>query len=82
MIMERKDLENVSGHILKKEFITSAAEHIVPGIFVLKIGKPFPGLYKDVTIRNIPEFYFLVLQKKYSTREIIAASDEINRQCK
>ena len=80
--MKNKDLEQVWGHIIKKEFITSAAAHIIPGTFVLKIGKPFPGLYKDVTIRNIPEFYFLVLQEPYSPLEIINASSEINQRCK
>jgi hypothetical protein len=75
------DMEHVFGQIIKKEFITTAAGHILPGIFVLKIGKPFPGLYQNVIIRNIPEFYFLVLNESYPPESILNAAEEINRKC-
>ena len=79
--MSKVDLEHIYGFIIKKEFIATAAAHILPGTFVLKIGKPFPGLYKDVTIRNIPEFYFLVLREYYPPDSILHASGEINQKC-
>jgi hypothetical protein len=75
-------MERIFGHITKKEFISTVQKHIIPGTFVLKIGKPFPGLYKELKIRNIPEFYFLVLQEPYPPRKVINVSEEINRKCK
>jgi hypothetical protein len=79
--MSKMDKEHIFGHIIKREFITTAAAHILPGIFVLKIGKPFPGLYKNLVIRNIPEFYFLVLNESYPPESILNASGEINQKC-
>ena len=79
--MQKNLLEPVSGYITKKEFITTVQKHILPGTFVLKIGKPFPGLYKGLKITNIPEFYFLVLRQHYPPESIIKASEEINSKC-
>lgn len=75
-------MERVYGHIIKREFISTVQKHIIPGTFVLKIGKPFPGIYKDLKIRNIPEFYFLVLKEHYPAETIIGVSEEINKRCK
>jgi hypothetical protein len=75
-------MEKVYGFILKKEFITTVQKNILPGTFVLKIGKPFPGIYKGLKIRNIPEFYFLVLGEHYPAESIIRASEEINKKCR
>lgn len=75
-------MNKVYGFITKREFISTVKKNILPGTFVLKIGKPFPGIYKTVNIRNIPEFYFLVLQEKYSPESILEASEYINRICR
>lgn len=80
--MPVKKMERVYGFITKKEFITTVQKNILPGTFVLKIGKPFPGLYKDLKIRNIPEFYFLVMKEQYPPESIIEVSEEINKKCK
>ena len=74
-------MEQVYGYIIKKEFISTVQKHIIPGTFVLKIGKPFPGIYKDLKIRNIPEFYFLVMKERYPAETIIGISEEINKKC-
>jgi hypothetical protein len=73
--------ERVYGCIDKKEFITNSDSDTMPGIFALKIWKPFPGLYIDPRIKNVPEFFFMVLEKEYPPELIISASEEINRDC-
>jgi len=75
-------MEKVYGHINKKEFISTVQKHILPGTFVLKIGNPFPGIYKGLKIRNIPEFYFLVLREHYPPDSIIKVSEKINIRCR
>jgi len=79
--MSDQNKERIYGFINKKEFISNADKTILPGVFALKIWKPFPGLYTDPAVKNVPDFYFLVLEKEYPPEEIISISEEINKDC-
>jgi len=80
--MSTLNLEHIYGCIYKKEFLATVDENIFPGTFVMKIGNPFLGLYKDLIIKNIPEYYFLIMQEEYPLDSIIKASEEINKKFK
>lgn len=81
-MMPSKSLERIYGCIYKKERIATVEENILPDTFVLKIWKPFPGLRKDIHIKNIPEFYFLVMQEDYPLGSIERISENINKKYK
>ena len=78
--MPSKLPDQIYGCIYKKELITTVEENILPGTFVLKVWKPFPGLRKDIVIRNIPEFYFLVMVEDYPLGSIERVSGQINKR--
>ena len=78
--MSPKLPDRIYGCIYKKERIATVEENILPETFVLKIWKPFPGLRNDVVIKNIPEFYFLVMQEDYPLGSIERISEQINKK--
>ena len=72
-----RSLDRIYGCIYKKEFLTTVEKNILPGSFVLKIWKPFHGLQDKMPMRNIPDFYFMVMKDDYPLDDIIVASDRI-----
>jgi hypothetical protein len=72
-----KSLDRIYGCIYKKEFLTTVEKDILPGSFVLKIWKPFHGLQDKMPLRNIPDFYFMVMKEDYPLDDIIMAADRI-----
>jgi hypothetical protein len=72
-----KSMDKVYGCIYKKEFLATAEKNILPGSFVLKIWRPFHGLQDKMPMRNIPEFYFMVMDEDYPLDDIIMASEKI-----
>ena len=72
-----KSLDRIYGCIYKKEFLTTVEKDILPGSFVLKIWKPFHGLQDKMPLRNIPDFYFMVMKEDYPLDDIIVAADRI-----
>ncbi|KPK82846.1 MAG: hypothetical protein AMS27_13865 [Bacteroides sp. SM23_62_1] len=72
--------DRIYGCIYKKERLATVEENILPDTFVLKIWKPFPGLGNDIVIKNIPEFYFLVMQEDYPLGSIEKISEKINNK--
>lgn len=72
--------DRIYGCIYKKELIATVEENILPDTFVLKVWKPFPGLHKDIIIKNIPEFYFLVMQEDYPLGSIERVSEQIKKK--
>lgn len=71
------DIDKIYGCIYKKEFLATVEKDILPGSFVLKIWKPFHGLQDKMPLRNIPDFYFMVMKEDYPLDDIIAASEKI-----
>jgi hypothetical protein len=74
-------IDRIYGCIYKKEFLTTVEKDILPGSFVLKIWRPFHGLQDIIPLRNIPEFYFMVMMEDYPLDDIIVASDKIKLKC-
>jgi hypothetical protein len=72
-----KNIDKVYGCIYKKEFVTTVEKNILPGSFVLKIWKPFHGLQDKMPLRNLPDFYFMVMKEDYPLDDIIMASEKI-----
>ena len=72
-----RSLDRIYGCIYKKEFLTTVEKDILPGSFVLKIWKPFHGLQDKMPLRNIPDFYFMVMKEDYPLDDIILAADRI-----
>jgi hypothetical protein len=72
-----KSMDKVYGCIYKKEFLATAEKNILPGSFVLKIWRPFHGLQDKMPMRNIPEFYFMVMHEDYPLDDIVMASEKI-----
>jgi hypothetical protein len=70
-------MDRVYGCIYKKEFLKSVEKGILPGSFVMKIWMPFHGLQDKLPLRNIPEFYFLVMEEDYPLDDIIIAAEKI-----
>ncbi len=75
--MSMKNIDKIYGCIYKKEFLTTVEKNILPGSFVLKIWKPFHGLQDKLPLRNIPDFYFVVMKEDYPLDDIIVASEKI-----
>jgi hypothetical protein len=75
-----KSLDKVYGCIYKKEFLTTVEKNILPGSFVLKIWRPFHGIQDKMRLRNIPEFYFMVMKEDYPLDAIIRAADRIKSE--
>jgi hypothetical protein len=73
-----KNIDQVYGWIYKKEFLTTVRKNILPGSFVLKIWRPYHGLQEKLPLRNIPVFYFMVMEEDYPLDSIIGISDKIN----
>jgi len=72
-----KNIDRIYGCIYKKEFLRTVDKNILPGSFVLKIWKPFHGLQDNMPLRNIPDFYFMVMKDDYPLDDIIVASEKI-----
>lgn len=72
-----KNIDRIFGCIYKKEFLTTVEKNILPGSFVLKIWRPFHGLQDKIPLRNIPDFYFMVMKEDYPLGDIIVASEKI-----
>ena len=72
-------MEKVYGWIYKKEFLSTVVKNILPGSFVMKIWKPFDGLQDKMPLRNIPEFYFMVMEEDYPLDLIISAAEKIKQ---
>jgi hypothetical protein len=72
-----KNSDKIYGWIYKKEFLKTVEKNILPGSFVLKIWMPFHGLQDKLPLRNIPEFYFLVMEADYPLDNIIVAAEQI-----
>ncbi len=72
-----KNIDRIYGCIYKKEFLTTVEKNILPGSFVLKIWRPFHGLQDKMPLRNMPDFYFMVMEEDYPLDAIIRASDKI-----
>lgn len=72
-----KNIDRIFGCIYKKEFLTTVEKNILPGSFVLKIWRPFHGLQDKMPLRNIPDFYFMVMKEDYPLGDIIVASEKI-----
>ena len=72
-----KSIDRIYGCIYKKEFLTTVEKNILPGSFVLKIWRPFHGLQDKMPMRNIPDFYFMVMKEDYPLDDIIMASEKI-----
>ena len=72
-----KNIDKIYGCIYKKEFLTTVEKNILPGSFVLKIWRPFHGLQDKIPLRNIPDFYFMVMKEDYPLGDIIVASEKI-----
>ena len=72
-----RSLDRIYGCIYKKEFLTTVEKNILPGSFVLKIWKPFHGLQDKMPMRNIPDFYFMVMAEDYPLDDIVVASEKI-----
>ncbi len=77
-----KNIDRVYGCIYKKEFLTTVQKNILPESFVMKIWRPFHGIQEKLPLRNIPEFYFMVMQEDYLLDSIIGISDKINLEFK
>ena len=75
--MSMKNVDKIYGCIYKKEFLTTVEKNILPGSFVMKIWKPFHGLQDKMPLRNIPDFYFMVMAEDYPLDDIVAASEKI-----
>lgn len=74
-----KSMEKVYGCIYKKEFLSTVVKNILPGSFVMKIWRPFHGLQDKMPLRNIPEFYFMVMQEDYPLDLIVTAAEKIKQ---
>jgi len=74
-------MDKVYGCIYKKEFLATVEKNILPGSFVLKIWRPFDGLQDKMPLRNIPEFYFMVMAEDYPLEDIVVASEKIQLKC-
>jgi hypothetical protein len=72
-----KSKDKVYGCIYKKEFLRTVEKNILPGSFVMKIWRPFHGLQDKMPLRNIPEFYFMVMDEDYPLDDIIMAAEKI-----
>jgi hypothetical protein len=72
-----KSIDKVYGCIYKKEFLATVVKNILPGSFVMKIWRPFHGLQDKMPLRNIPEFYFMVMEEDYPLDVIIKATDKM-----
>ena len=70
-------MDRIYGCIYKKEFLKTVEKNILTGSFVLKIWRPFHGLQDKMPLRNIPDFYFMVMEEDYPLDAIIRASDKI-----
>jgi hypothetical protein len=75
--MIEKSMDKVYGCIYKKEFLTTVKKNILPGSFVMKIWMPFHGMQDKMQLRNIPEFYFIVMQEDHPLDDIIKAAEKI-----
>ncbi len=76
-----KGVERIYGCIYKKEFLATVEKNILPGSFVLKIWRPFNGLQDKMPLRNIPDFYFMVMAEDYPLDDILAAYEKIKSKC-
>jgi hypothetical protein len=74
-----KSMEKVYGCIYKKEFLSTVEKNILPGSFAMKIWRPFHGLQDKMQLRNIPEFYFMVMEEDYPLDVIIKAAEKIKQ---
>jgi hypothetical protein len=74
-----KSMEKVYGCIYKKEFLSTVVKNILPGSFVVKIWRPFHGLQDKMALRNIPEFYFMVMDEDYPLDLIVTAAEKIKQ---
>jgi hypothetical protein len=72
-----KKMDKVYGCIYKKEFLVTAEKNVLPGSFVITIWRPFHGLQDKMPLRNIPDFYFMVMKEEYPLDEIVTASEKI-----
>jgi hypothetical protein len=72
-----KSMDRIYGCIYKKEFLKTVEKNVLPGSFVLKIWMPFHGMQDKLPLRNIPEFYFLVMEEDYPLDDIIMAAERI-----
>lgn len=72
-----KKADRIYGCIYKKEFLTTVEKNILPGSFALKIWRPFHGLQDKMPLRNIPDFYFMVMKEDFPLDDIIVASEKI-----
>jgi hypothetical protein len=72
-----RTLDRIYGCIYKKEFLTTVEKNILPGSFVFKIWKPFHGLQDKMPLRNIPDFYFVVMEADYPLDTIIEVTEKM-----
>ena len=72
-----KNIDRIYGCIYKKEFLKTVEKNILPGSFVLKIWKPFHGLQDKMPMRNIPDFYFMVMEEDYPLDTIIEITEKM-----
>jgi hypothetical protein len=75
-----KTMDKVYGWIYKKEFLKTVEKNVIPGSFVMKIWMPFDGLQDKMQLRNIPEFYFMVMEEDYPLDAIIEAAEKIKQE--
>jgi hypothetical protein len=72
-----KSMDKVYGCIYKKEFLATVEKNIQPASFVMKIWRPFHGIQDKMPLRNIPEFYFMVMEEDYPLDTIIGITDKM-----
>lgn len=72
-----KSMDKVYGRIYKKEFLSTVQKNILPGSFVMKIWMPFHGIQDKMPLRNIPDFYFMVMEEDYPLDTIIGVTNKM-----